>query len=130
MAMFEFRVVPDEGEAFDLTAGMRDLVMWEKTHKGRGLAQVGDGLTASMIYEIAFSACRRQQLLPRELAEADFVAGYEVDVETAQEKAARLRAEELKRRIDEGTVPPDATVDELDDEPLPAGDVDPTHPGA
>lgn len=132
MAMFEFRIVPDDGEAFDLTAGMRDLVMWEKTHRGRALAQVGDGLSASMVYEIAFSACRRQQVLPRDLTEPEFIAGYEVDVETVDEKAARLRAEALKQRIAEGVVPPDATEDDVEDDDAspPAGDVDPTPPGA
>lgn len=123
MAMFELRITPDEtGEAFDVNAGMRDVVIWERTHRGRSLAQIGDGnLTATMVFELAFSACRRQQRIPRELTEEQFFESYEVEVEEPAERAARIKAEALKQRIVDGVVP----VEPLDDE-----SVDPTPPGA
>jgi hypothetical protein len=79
--MFDFKITPDEGDTFELTAGMRDIVMWERTHKGRAFAQLGDGgMSATMLYEIAYSACRRQGLVPREISEQQFIASYEIEL--------------------------------------------------
>ena len=79
--MFDFTITPDGGEPFEMTAGMRDIVIWERTHKGRAFAQLGDGgMSATMLYEIAYSACRRQQLVPRELTEAQFVGTYDISL--------------------------------------------------
>ena len=124
MAMFNMRITPDStGEPFDLSAGMRDIVVWEKTHRGRSLAQIGDGnLTGGMVYELAYSACRRQGKVPDGLTEAEFLADFDIDVEDDEERAARLRAESLKQRIVEGIVPVDDGP-ELDP-------MDPTPPGA
>jgi hypothetical protein len=139
VGMFELRLTPDStGETFDVSAGMRDVVMWEKTHRGRSLAQIGEGnLSAVMIYELAFAACRRQQLIPRELTEQEFNDTYEIDVETPDEHAARLRAEALRDRIAAGEVevPPRAEGEPFNGftpqhSEEPADGMDPTRPEA
>lgn len=150
MAMFNLRLTPDDGETFDVEAGMRDVVMWEKTHRGRSLAALaGEGLSATMIYELAYSACRRQQLLPRDLPESLFVERYEIEVEEDDERAARLRAEALRDRIRDAELPgaeqpiiepstdeqgetdgpPPAPIDPFDGF-TPRHDADPTRPEA
>lgn len=116
--MFDLRIAPDDGEPFDVKAGMRDVVMWEKTHRGRSLSQLGDGgLSAGMVYELAFSACQRQQLIPREMTEKQFTDTHEIDVETPEQSAARQRAEDLKARILAGVVEPPTVAGVLTDEP-------------
>jgi hypothetical protein len=107
--MFELRIHPDGAEPFDVTAGMRDVRQWEKTHRGRGLGQLQskDGISATILFEIAYTACRRQSRIPAGLTEDEFADTFEIDVETPDEKAARLRAENLKRHIEDGEVPED-----------------------
>lgn len=137
MTMFHLLITPDDGsDRFEVTAGMRDLVIWERTHKGRSLSQVGDGaLTAGMLYEIGFSACTRQQLIPRGTSAPEFFEAYEIDVESEAERTARHAAERLKERIEAGAVPPPVAEPEPDagdvDEDAPgAGGADPTHSAA
>ena len=116
--MFELMIQPDDGEPFEVSAGMRDVRLWEKTHPKRGLGQLQDGagISAVLLFEIAYSACRRQKRIPAELTEDEFCEAYEIDVETPQEKAARLRAQALRDDL--------LAVDE-DDEDVP-NDLDPT----
>ena len=103
MTMFNFRVTPDSGQPFGLTAGMRDVRWWEKTHRGRsmGMLQSAAGVSAGVLFEIAYSAARRQGLVPDTMTGDAFADAFEIDVETADEHAARLRAEGLVDRINE-----------------------------
>lgn len=121
MAMFEFLLQPDAGEPVEMTAGMRDVRLWEKTHPKRSMGQLQDGagISATILFEVAYSAAKRQGRIPAGMTEDEFVEQYEIDVETPDEKAARLRAEDLKRRIQDGVPPAD------DDEGDPSG-LDPT----
>lgn len=127
MAMFELRITPDDGDTLDVSAGMRDVRMWEKTHKNRGLGQLSDGaaISATVLYELAFTAAKRSGLLPAGLTEDAFADQYELEVEEPAERAARIKAEALVARIAAGEVP-------SDDEPEgsePEGDgADPTRP--
>lgn len=65
--MFEFKIIPDdpECEPFEITAGMRDLRLWEKAFPKRSMGMLGDSATmsASIMFELAFIACRRQRKL-------------------------------------------------------------------
>lgn len=65
MSEFSFTVTPDDGDEFRVDAGMRDLRLWEKTFRGRSLGQLGDEakLSATILFEIAFSAAARRGLL-------------------------------------------------------------------
>ena len=85
--MFEFTIIPDSGEQFPIVAGMRDLRMWEKTHKGRGMGSLGDKstLTATILFEIAYAACKRQGKIPAELTGDQFADLYEIDIDFEDE---------------------------------------------
>ncbi|HYD28882.1 hypothetical protein [Brevundimonas sp.] len=92
--MFEFRILPDGGEPFEITASMRDLRMWEKTHRGRSMGVLSDrsSLSATILFEIAYAACRRQGKIHNDMtgdvfAEThDFELGEEVEEEEPAEK--------------------------------------------
>ena len=81
--MITVRVVPDEGEPFDVTATARDIVIWEKTHKGRKLSDIEDA-SMTLLYELAYSAASRQKLFTG--SEAEFMAS--VDLDMRQDDAA------------------------------------------
>lgn len=87
--MFEFRILPDGGKPFEISATMRDLRMWEKTHRGRSMGMLSDrsAVSATILFEIAYSACRRQGVIDSQMtgdtfAETfDFELGEEVEEE-------------------------------------------------
>lgn len=57
--MIDFTVTPDDGDPYELTATMRDVRRWEKTHKGKRLAQLKEP-SADDLYEVAYIAAQRQ----------------------------------------------------------------------
>lgn len=60
--MFTFKVTPDGGEEFEVTAHSRDIRMWEKTGPNRSFAKLTSDLKMTSLYEVAHIAARRQQL--------------------------------------------------------------------
>lgn len=98
MSMFEFLIKPDDGEPFEISAGLRDIRMWEKTHPKRSMGQLQDGagISAIILFEVAYAALRRQGRLPEGLSEDAFAALYDIEVETPEEKRARLAAEKFR----------------------------------
>jgi hypothetical protein len=74
MSMFELRIQPDGAEPFDVSAGMRDVRLWEKTHRGRSMGQLqsADGVSATVLFEVAYTACKRQGAIPAGLTEDEF----------------------------------------------------------
>lgn len=81
--MFTFTVTPDGGEKFEVTAGTRDVLRWEKTTKGASLAQLKEGVTLGALYRIAHIAAVRQQLFTGSLAE--FEESCELEFEEEDE---------------------------------------------
>lgn len=67
--MFTFKVQPDDGEAFEVTAGSRDLRVWEKTGPNRSIGKLMAELKMTSLYEVAHIAARRQQLFTGSLQE-------------------------------------------------------------
>lgn len=80
--MFKFKVMPDGGEAFEADAGMRDIRMWERTHKGRTFGQLTDrnNMSATALFELAFVASKRLGQLPAGVTEDQFAIDYEIDL--------------------------------------------------
>lgn len=60
--MLEFRVVPDDGSAFELVADTRDVLVWEKTAKGRTMKNLMEDIAITDMYRIAYIAAKRQGL--------------------------------------------------------------------
>ena len=82
-ASFEFEIIPDDGSpSFRVDAGMRDLRMWEKLHRGRGLGLLSDrtSVTATIMFEIAYSAARRQGKIPNTMTGDHFADTHEIDL--------------------------------------------------
>lgn len=57
--MFDFKVVPDSGEPYDLTADSRDVFVWERTTKGKNLVSLRDSLAMGDLYRLAHLAATR-----------------------------------------------------------------------
>lgn len=81
--MFTFTVKPDGGAQFEVTAGTRDVLRWEKTTRGASLAQLKDGVSFGALYKIAHIAAVRQQLFTGPLA--DFEDTCELEFEEEDE---------------------------------------------
>lgn len=81
--MITFKVTPDGEEPYDVKAGSRDIVFWEKTTKGAALIQLREGLKLTDLYKIAWIACRRQSLFAGSLE--DFEKNCEIDYEEEPE---------------------------------------------
>jgi hypothetical protein len=56
--LITLKVVPDNGEEYTVTATSRDVVMWEKTHKGAKFANLESAGMADL-YALAFFAAER-----------------------------------------------------------------------
>lgn len=60
--MIDFRVVPDDGEVYEVTATARDVLTWEKTNKGKIFSQFATGASMADMYQLAYLASRRLKL--------------------------------------------------------------------
>lgn len=60
--MFTFKVRPDDGQEFQVTATSRDVVMWERTTPGGRCFADLKSAAMSDFYGIAFVAAKRQGL--------------------------------------------------------------------
>jgi hypothetical protein len=58
--MMTFKVIPDGGEPYQVTAHSRDVLVWEKSGKGRTFSQLADHLSMTDMYGLAYTAARRQ----------------------------------------------------------------------
>lgn len=76
--MFRFKVMPDEGEAYELAATSRDIATWERTNKAASLGRLQSDMRMSDLYKIAHLAAVRQGLY--EGAAKDFEASADLDV--------------------------------------------------
>jgi hypothetical protein len=85
--MFKFKVMPDGGDTFEVEAGMRDLRMWEKTHRGRTFGMLTDrnNMSATALFEVAFVAAKRLGKLPAGVTEDQFALEYEIDLLTSDD---------------------------------------------
>lgn len=62
MALYTWRVTPDEGEPYIVNAGTRDVLAWEKGNPGRSAQQMQDDFHMSYAYWLAHHAAKRQGL--------------------------------------------------------------------
>jgi hypothetical protein len=67
--MFDFEIRPDHGEPYKLTAESRDVLVWEKTGRGRSLKTLTDNVSLADMYEISHIAARRQGFFNGNLGE-------------------------------------------------------------
>jgi hypothetical protein len=62
MAMFVWKVIPDEGEPYVVEAGTRDVLAWEKERPGRSAQQLQDNFEVKNAYWLAHRAATRKGL--------------------------------------------------------------------
>ena len=81
--MFDFKLTPEGGDTFEVTAGSRDVLQWEKTTKGASFGSIANGLKITDLYKIAWIAAKRQDHFTGTLAE--FEASVELEFDEQDE---------------------------------------------
>lgn len=91
MAVQRFRITPEHGDPYEVDAGTRDLLVWEKTNKaGRTQVDLAKGASIADLYGIAFQAAKRLEL--SDLTRAQFEETCEVEVVGEQDEPDPTRA--------------------------------------
>lgn len=67
--MIEIRVVPDDGAPYDVTVTTRDILAWERVHKGVKFAQIQENMTMAHLYDLAHRAATRTRQYSGNLAQ-------------------------------------------------------------
>ncbi|MFC6156148.1 hypothetical protein [Kribbella jiaozuonensis] len=83
--MFTFKVVPDNGDEFVIKAGTRDVLVWEKTNKGKSYAQLLRDPNLTDYYKLSHIAAKRQGLFTGSLK--DWEDQHELDLSFDDEAA-------------------------------------------
>lgn len=81
--MIDFTIKPDGGEPYEVKAGTRDVLLWEKTSKGRSFAHLMNDLRMQDMYKLAHIAAKRQGMFTGPLD--DFESTCELSFEEAEE---------------------------------------------
>ena len=89
--MFTFTVNTDDGETFEAKATSRDVVMWEKTGKGRSLGRLAESPTMGDLYSLAHVACRRLGKFTGDLAAFEETVDLEFEEDGAADPTRRAR---------------------------------------
>lgn len=93
--MLDFTVKYDSGEQFEVTADSRDVVVFERTSKGRTLNDLIEGKSFTDMYRLAWIASKRQGLITTDLATFEKDAVLELgddDDETEEADPTRTAA--------------------------------------
>lgn len=79
--MFKFTIKPDDGEQYEVVAGSRDILAFEKAGRGRTLTQLSENPKMDDLYALSFLAAKRQGLFegPREMWDASVDLDFEED---------------------------------------------------
>lgn len=82
--MFAFKVTPDDEsiEPFEVTAGARDVAMWEKVTPGASLGKLQTELKMTDMYRVAYFASKRQGLWTG--TEKEFAKDTDLSFETEE----------------------------------------------
>lgn len=78
---YRFTLRPDDGEPVEVVATTRDIVVWEKTGKGRSFSNLARDAHMADLYELAWQAAKRQGLVDCNLGE--FERTTDLDLEAA-----------------------------------------------
>lgn len=76
--MFTFKVMPDEGDAYEVVATSRDIAKWERTNKDASMASLQKDMKFGDLYKVAYNACQRQGLYDGTLK--DFEESTDLDI--------------------------------------------------
>ncbi|WP_250009134.1 hypothetical protein [Actinoplanes sp. M2I2] len=76
--MFTFKVTPEGGEPFEVTATSRDIARWERTNRDASLHKLQSDMRISDLYKIAHNAAERQSVWHGPLKEFEDSVDLEV----------------------------------------------------
>ncbi len=76
--MLRLKVMPDDGETFEVVATTRDIALWERTNKGASFAGLQRDMHVTDVYKVAYNAVTRCGLWVG--APKDFEATCDLDV--------------------------------------------------
>lgn len=76
--MFKFKVMPDDGESYEIIATTRDIAKWERTNKGASFASLQNDMKMTDIYKVAFHSVQRQGLYDGTMK--DFEESCDLDI--------------------------------------------------
>lgn len=76
--MIEVRIVPDEGDPYDLTVTSRDVMAWERTTKGMTFAKFQEQFSMTHLYNLAYRAAMRTRKFTGTLD--DFESTVDIDL--------------------------------------------------
>jgi hypothetical protein len=82
--VIDFKIVPDGGEPYEVTATTRDILNWEKVTKGASLKQLMEELHAADLYKVAHFASKRTQLFTGTLQEFEATCDLEFELDTEE----------------------------------------------
>jgi len=75
---FRMTARPDSGEPFEITAGPRDQLAWERAAPGRAYSALLSGHSMTDLYSLAHAAAKRQGLYAGSLAQFEEAVELEV----------------------------------------------------
>jgi hypothetical protein len=82
--MIDFKVTPDGGESFEITATSQDILTWERGNRnGKVFADLMSKLSMVDCYKVAWIACRRLGHITGEVTLQTFETDYRLDMEEA-----------------------------------------------
>lgn len=75
--MINFKIVPDDGDSWEVTATSRDVLVFERVTKGRTFNALADDLHMADIFRLAYLASKRQGMYNG--TEKEFEQTHEVE---------------------------------------------------
>jgi hypothetical protein len=82
--MLDFKIRPDSGAPYEVTATTRDLYVWEKAGPKRSMNKLLQDMSIVDLYQVAHVASRRRQLFEGSLEE--FAQTCDMDFEVQKEE--------------------------------------------
>lgn len=76
--MIKFTVTPDGADAYDIEAGSRDVLRWERSAKGRSFGDLAESIAMGDMYTLAYFASVRTGDF--EGKQAEFEAIHEISI--------------------------------------------------
>jgi len=83
--MITLKVMPDDGDPYEITATTRDIATWERGNKGASMAGLVSDMRAADLYKVGYLAAKRTGRF--EGTEREFTESCDLDVIDDQDEA-------------------------------------------
>jgi hypothetical protein len=82
--MYDFLVIPDDGDVWRVTAESRDILAWEKTGRGNNFAEMAEAPSMEAMYHLAWLASRRHGHINGSLTLRQFEESFTIKPEAPE----------------------------------------------